>query len=229
MIAPEIVDNELLKEQAERKPREGSGKFKPSNLGRCYRLQVLARLNIPISNPPDLRGLKNIAQGVATHKLNQRYLPEDMCEVKIETEHFLGYADIEEENAICDIKSSEEWQIKKFWYKPVEVLVKEKYTAWLQTGWYALKRNKPYTTILPTPYGNFIKKSYSVLTESLREDIEKEESTLIKFWEDKIIPCADPRAFKGKECTYCSFKDTCDTFSKEAFTIEVLNEYKQST
>src|SRR3990172_13175395 len=49
---------QLIDEALVRPEREGSGKYKPSNFGRCYRMQYWARKNEPQSNPPDERTLR---------------------------------------------------------------------------------------------------------------------------------------------------------------------------
>lgn len=204
------IDAKILKGGKWDKDRKRSGRFNPSQLGRCYRLQVLNRLNLEPTNPMPLSTLKAGVQGTATHELNQKFLPDEMCEVVVKTEHFSGRADIVESDCVSDIKSTDEWKMKKWWYKPLEVLLRTKREAFLQCGWYALHLKKPYTRIYPTPFGTIIDKEYTILTESVREEIEGEESTLIKFWEGGILPEPKARAFNGKGCNYCRFKGWCD-------------------
>ena len=208
-----LIDNALAKKQAER-VHIGSQKYKPSNFGRCYRLQLLARLDIPISNPPDIKALKRMEQGKRTHELNQSYLPGEMCEVRIETEDCLGFADFEEPDKISDIKSCDEYVIKRYWNKPIEILLKTKFENWLQVGWYGLEKKKGFVALLPTPFGCFIKDECVIPIEAIKEDVEKEIIELKKHWEvyqkEKKLPDPIPRAFNGNDCTYCSWKIYCD-------------------
>jgi len=203
------IDIEILKGGRFDPERKRSGRYNPSQLGRCYRLQVLNRLNLEPTNPLPLSSLKAGVQGTMTHELNQKYLPKEMCEVEIKTEHFSGRADIVEEDCVSDIKSTDEWKIKRYWLKPIEVLLRDKREAFLQCGWYALQLKKPYTRIYPTPFGTIIDKEYTILTETVREEIEKEESNLIRYWEEGRLPEPKPRAFGGNGCNYCQYEKWC--------------------
>lgn len=220
MSVLKLIEEDILKQETEKPHREKSGKFKPSNFGRCYRLQVLARLDYPISNPPDIKSLKRMEEGTNTHKLNQSHLPPEICEIPIETEDILGRADIVLPDCVYDIKCQEEYQIKRYWNKPIEVLLNDKFTNWLQVGWYGVALNKPFVGIFPCVYGMFIALKHRIPIEAIKEDVEKEVTQLKEFWECKILPPACPRAYNGRDCQYCAWQITCVAWEKEKKVID---------
>jgi len=203
------IDNSLLKEQEDKKDRDRSGKYSPSSFGRCYRLQWFNRRNEPITNPPDLKALRKMAQGTATHKLNQDRLPKEKCEILVETLDVKGFADIVDE-IVYDIKSSEEWLVKKYWKRPTTFVIEDKYESFLQVAWYALELQKEFASILPLPFGTLIPYGieHTIRVADWVDDIACELYHLRMYW-DLGMPPALPRAYNGMECNYCSWKDKC--------------------
>jgi hypothetical protein len=216
----DLIDKELLKEQEDRKLRERSGKYSPSSFGRCFRAQLFNRLNEPQSNPTDIRSLRIFKVGKLFHDFVQSYLPEHQVEVKIETEHICGYADIVTDKAVYDIKSQHS---KSFWYmeKTDFNVEKEKYSNILQVIIYAMILKKPIGSLIFISKDDLCTAEYSFSVENWQEEVKKEIKTLIMFWEkwqkEKILPPPQPRAYgvdkktgQANECSkYCAWRDTC--------------------
>lgn len=184
-----------------------SGKFSPSSFGRCYRYQIWNRKNEPVSNPLDVKVLIKFEQGTATHRMIQRDYPPEALEKKIEIEDVKGYSDIVL-SAAYDIKSTEQWSYKRFWLRPLKFLEADQYGAFLQVCWYALELGLKEAVILPTPFGMYPTVECRVQAEDWRDDVECELYHLRMYWDLGDAP-AEPRAYGGRECTYCSFHDKC--------------------
>lgn len=206
----ELVNKALLEEQEKRKDRERSNKWNPSSFGRCLRLQYFNRKDEPQSNPPDLKGLMSMAQGTATHKLIQRYLPKELVEVKVEIEDVLGYLDFEEPNAVVEIKATETWKFKKYHNIPTEFFIENNPQFFIQAGWYAKERKKEFIKIRCNVFGKL--DEFVVHKQPLLDwipKIEEELKTLRGYWAKDELPPACPRAFGKNECPYCSWQTHC--------------------
>lgn len=113
MSVQEMIDSSLKKEQDLRKDRVGSGKFKPSLFGSCFRRHWYAKIGEPETNPTDARGLRVFQSGKLFHDFVQAFYPDGQKEVLIETEHTKGFADLVLEHEVADIKSQHS---DAFWY-----------------------------------------------------------------------------------------------------------------
>jgi len=203
-----LIDAELLKEQDSRKGRKGSGKWKPSMLGRCYRAHYWARKGEEQTNPPDIRTLRVFKVGKLFHEFVQGYLPEKCTEVEVNDENVYGFADIVGQDTVYDIKSQHS---RAFWYmkKDGYDVKKEKYTNWLQVMCYAKMLGKKKGCLMFVSKDDLCVEEYVDFTENWEEELTKEFTTLNAIWEQDILPAPEPRAYSGKECTYCNFKDKC--------------------
>ena len=207
MSIQEKID-EVLKKESERE-RKPSGKFSPSRFGRCYRFQYWKRKGEKESNLPDDRALRVFKVGNIFHDFVEGFMDGDYeKEVRIETEDILGYADLIGKDEAVDIKSQHS---KAFWYMEKEGndIAKEKYTNWLQVAWYAWTKAKEWCRLVFVSKDDLCIKEYTMPTAKWISELEKELATLRKHWVKQELPPALPRAYGGKECEYCSYRDRC--------------------
>ena len=212
----EKINQSLLNEQNEKKAtRERSGKLAPSQFGKCYRAQILRQRKTEETNPPDVVSLRKFKVGNIFHDFVQSYVPVDAVEVLIENEDVKGYADIVSNDSVVDIKSIHSqyfWRVEK---KKDYNIQKEKYTNWLQVCYYALQLGKKYAKLLLVSKDDLYTVEYTQVAEDWKDDIECELHYL-KCWRDSNkLPPAEPRAYNGKECNWCPYRDLCKSIEEE--------------
>jgi len=201
-----LIDKAL---EPSKEPRKRSGKFSPSSFGNCFRRQIWNRQDKPVSDPPDLEGLKRMAQGKATHKFIQQYLPKDIVEVLIEIEDIKGYADIVLLDSVEDIKCMDEWKFKKYWNIPSKEYIFKNTYSFYQPVWYALELKKAKAVLRGHIFGTFKCVRHEVYISDWKEKIEEELKTLRGWWKSGEIPPAEPRLYNGSECVYCNWRTVC--------------------
>lgn len=213
----------------EHNSKEGSksNKFSPSNLGRCYRLQMYKK----IGTKPDVIDIKkaykkvNPELGTATHNAYEqklsidnltKYKPDlwenvESIEEEFITNMFKGRVDIKVADRCIDIKSTTSDYFRR--------IDKEKdpfnkfFTNWLQVCLYSVHFKKEYCQLsyIERNYGRSVDFSYKAI--DIMPYLEKELIELKKCLEaydkDKVLPEAKARAFNGKDCDYCDFQNTC--------------------
>jgi len=212
MNVQDHVEAVLIKEQEKRKDRERSGKYNPSSLGRCFRLQYWKRTNEPETNPSDMVGLIKMIEGTIHHRSIQKFLPKKQVEVKIESDHVFGYADWVTEDCVYDFKTTDSWNFKKFWDVPTDRIKENNHKDLLQLGWYAMQLGIAKICLVGVVKGKLGSNSMAYHyfeTEELREAVMDEIDTLKDIWKNKELPAAEARAFNGRDCQYCGFKDRC--------------------
>jgi hypothetical protein len=216
MNIQELINKQLEQEQSSRATRERSGKYNPGSLGRCFRLQYFNRVNEPVTNPPEERNLRVMKCGSIFHDIIQTLVlkenPLIQKEVVVETEDFKGYADLVDDG-VSDIKTIHS---KGFGYLSPETIAKEKYTNWMQVLFYAWKLGKKYAKLV------FVSKDDLRIEEYRQEldnywlnELDMEESKLKYYWDFKTLPPAQPRAFNGKDCSYCNWLNHCKELEGE--------------
>ena len=214
MPIQKLIDDALCTEQEKRKDRITSGKWKPSMLGRCYRAQVWARKNEPVTNPPDKRILRVFAAGKLFHNYVQAFIPNSQVEVKVETADILGYADVVDNETVYDLKSQHSrgfWYMKKKGYD----IRKEKHPNWLQVMAYARLLKKPKGALVFISKDDLCVVEYTDYFIRWEEELSHEFFILNKHWKESTLPPAEPRCFNGKECQYCNWKDKCKAMESE--------------
>lgn len=220
MSIQERIDEALLTADNDRaKTRKPSGKFKPSLFGRCYRSQIWARMGEPESNPPDARTRRVFKAGQLFHDFVQGFFDDAVKEVFISTDEVNGYADLVLPDAVVDIKSQHS-QAFHYMAKEGDDICRKKYPNWLQVMWYALMMDKKYGKLAFISKDDLCIKEFEDLAENWRDDVECELNALQYFWDNKIIPEAEPRAYEKidkktgvvsyQECEYCNHRDLCD-------------------
>jgi len=219
MSVQDKIDEALLLADEERaKTRKPSGKFKPSLFGRCYRAQIFARQGVPETDPIDARTRRVFKAGNLFHDFVQQFFEVEKVEKVISTEDVVGYADIVTEDSVVDIKSQHSNAFHYMTKEGVDICEK-KYPNWLQVAWYALQLGKKWVRLVYLSKDDLCVKEYQDLAENWRDDVECELNALRYFWDEKIVPPAEPRAYKkvdkktGKEtyeeCSWCSFNTYC--------------------
>lgn len=202
-----LINQHLTKQQAE--PRERSHKFNPSMFGRCYRAQIWNRKNEPQSNPPDERLLRVFKAGSLFHDFVQDIVIKEtkaQVEVEVTTEDTKGFADIVTEHEVIDIKSVHS---KAFWYMTKSTNIGEdKKPNILQVMWYAKQLKKDTGRLIFVSKDDLCIQEYAFPLSKWVKEVDDELSILNAHWL-KGLPEALPRAFSGKECTFCSFCDRC--------------------
>ena len=205
-----LINEKLRQEDEKRKDKLPSNKFIPSLLGRCFRIQILKRANIPPSNPPDERTLRIFKSSSLFHDFVQQFLPPFQVEVSCETDDFKGRADVVTEDSVYDIKSVHSGS---FWYSKKEGydIKKEKYHNWLQLAFYGWVLKKEKLVLIQISKDDLCIDEYADFTshwlESLHEEIDILQFLWKEYEEQKSIPKAEPRF--NNECKYCNYLDYC--------------------
>lgn len=191
---------------------KSSGKWKPSNFGKCYRQQYWSRLGEKETNPPDARTLRvfkvgNIFEGWVKGMLENH--PGLRYQVLVEEEDVKGYADFVDEDSVADTKTMHSQGFHYLTKKDCDIR-EEKKPNWLQVMYYAWKLDKKFGKL-----GFFSKDDLCIFeipqeTKDWIKDLEEELKTLREYWNKKELPPAKPRCFKQKdgsylECKYCGF------------------------
>lgn len=209
----DLIDQALI-----RPDRVGSGKWKPSSFGYCYRRQYWERKGEKVTNPPDKRTLRVFKAGSLFHDFVEGLLKEKhadiQTEVLIETDDTKGYADIVNGDEVTDVKSIHS---QGFTYlDKTSDIKKEKYNNWLQLATYAVLLNKPRMRLVFVSKDDLRIQEYSLpVDEYWKCAVDTELLTLNKYWNFKELPPAQPRCFKQKDGTfkecekYCPFYDKC--------------------
>jgi len=211
MSIQEMITKALLDKQEKKKNRTRSNKFNPSSFGRCYRNQYWNRQDEPVTNPVNVKSLMNFEEGSYTHSLIQDQLPVEMVEKEIDSEDVFGRADIVEEDAVTDIKSAEARGFKAFHDIPSDKFVDKNPHYFLQTGWYACMLKKKYIRIRSNVKGSLQSfRIHEQPTELWKDKVQHELDMLRMYWDKQELPPAEPRAFNGRDCTYCAWRKKCD-------------------
>ena len=233
----DIIDQSLLEEQKKRDQRVRSGKYSPSSFGRCYRYQYWNRKNEKPSDPIDVKTLRVFKVGNLFHDFIQRFFEKRMpintgkeivgytsnIEVKFETEDFIGFADIVLKDIIVDIKSIKSWGFKQFSKAGYNVVVdKESYILQLMAYVYFLGKN--YGKLLFVEKDSLDIAEFDFKLDDWKELLLKEINKLKEIWKEDRIPEAQPRAYGGRECSYCIFRTKC---GKEAKYVDTAKRKKQ--
>jgi hypothetical protein len=218
----DLIDKKLAEKQEKRKDRVRSGKISPSSLGKCYRYQYWNIKNEPQTNPPDARALRVFAVGHLFHKFLEDLMDCEV-EVKVEDDNVLGYADIVGDDWVGDFKTVNS---KKFWYleneDKIPITERERHN-FLQVTCYAMMLSKPYCKIVLISKDDFCLKEYTIGTEVLMGEVEKEINHVVSILKGDL-PEGKARCYPTyrtdkktgrmelvghKECEYCCFRDKC--------------------
>lgn len=214
-----LIDNILALKD---KNHISSQKWKPSNFGGCFRKQYWSRKGEIPSNPIDIRTKRVFAAGQLFHDFVQNLLRDYQKEVVVNTQpDVLGFADLVGENEVIDIKSQHS---KSFWYMSKfkgDDIKKEKYSNWLQVGFYARELKKKWLKLIYISKDDLCIQEYvQPLDEYWLGKIEAELSALREIWSKQELPPAKPRCEPRKdgtfwECDFCPFSDLCKKIEKK--------------
>jgi hypothetical protein len=206
----EKIDQFLKEKNDKRGERVSSGKFKPSLYGACLRRQYWAKMNEPVTDPEDERGLRVFYAGQLFHDFVQQFFGTAEKEVLCETDYSKGFADLVTEYEVIDLKSQHSMS---FWHMAKSTdIYKDKFNNWLQVGFYATILGKPRCRLVFISKDDLCIQEYVMETEKIKPDLDKEVETLTGL---TSLPPAEPRLyFKAKtgkfgECEYCSWKTKC--------------------
>ena len=202
------LQSERVKDKAERR----KGCISPSSLGQCYRRQYWTRRGEVESNPIPLETLRVFKAGDLTHELIQSLYPEAMREVEVVLDDDVyGHADLVFEDEVVDIKSCGSFQFKKFAKMTAEQFAEEKPDYVLQVCAYAYALKKPVGRLCLVNKESWeINDTLAFSLTNFRSRVEAELSRLREIWFVGELPKAEPRLYKGKECTYCAYQTKCE-------------------
>jgi len=205
----EILEKRILEEQEERKTRERSGLFNPSSMGRCYRFIYWNRKNEEPSNPLTLDTLKFFRAGEIYHRDIQSLLPKEEVEVAFQVEDFSLRVDWLTDSFCADFKTINNWGWKIIQKKTKEEIEQDKITNVLQVmvECHLLKRE---IGILIFIHKDDYKMHELVLNlKDWQSKLDEDLRIMRDYWSKQELPPAEPRAYGGKECNYCCYKDKC--------------------
>lgn len=207
----QLIDAALIQDE-----HEGSGKIIASDLGKCYRYQFWHRMNEKPSNPIDERTLRVFQAGNLFHKFVQDLVvPQGYeAEVKFENDDIKLRADLVGENEVIDLKSQHS---KSFWYlrKKNCDIRNERYPNWLQIMLGCEYLNKEFGRLVLISKDDLCIAEYvQKYDDYWKGELNSELEYLRYIWKKQQIPPADPRAYGGRECRYCSYKNKCEVIEK---------------
>jgi len=202
-----LIDDYIA--QSRSKKRKSSGKISPSDLGRCYRYQYWHRKGEEATNPPDIISLRKFEAGKLFHDFVQNRLPEHDTEVLCETEDIKGFADIVGDNWVADIKSVHSFQ---FWHaeKSNYNIKEKKYQNILQLMCYAMLLGKPKGILVFVSKDDLAISEYEFNLAEWEHHLNIELGMIRRYWAGDVLPPTQPRAYDGKECKYCIYRDKCN-------------------
>lgn len=210
MTIQKLIDDHLKEKNDKRKDRVSSGKFKPSLFGACYRRQYWAKMNEPVTDPEDERGLRVFFAGQLFHDFVQQFFPAAEKEVLCETQHYKGFADLVTEDEVIDLKSQHSMS---FWHMAKsEDIYKDKFNNWLQVAYYAMVLGKKHCRLVFISKDDLCIQEYIMEYEKIKADLLKELDTLSNLHD---VPEAQPRLYwkkktgKFEECSYCNWRTKC--------------------
>lgn len=219
MSIQELIDKALMPSVEKRKR---SGKFSPSSLGKCFRAQIWNRMDIP-QEQPDARTLRVFKAGNLFHDFVQGVICENhkdiKKEVKVEDDHFFGYADLVNGETVWDIKSQHSQAFH--WMAKSKDITEDKKQNILQVMLYCKLLGKKEGRLVFVSKDDLCIAEYGFsYNERWQKELEAEVNTLIEYWFKDVIPAAQPRAYKKKdgsfaECGYCPFRNMCNEFGSE--------------
>jgi len=209
MSIQKLIDNALIAEQELKSKRIRSGRFSPSSFGRCYRMQYWNRQNEPQTNPPDVEALRRFKVGNIIHDYMQSFFPTAQREVMIKVEDdIIGFADIVLPDEVIDIKSCRTFEYKLMLKKDYNIGI-SKQTNCLQVCSYAFFLNKPQARLIFIEKDALDSKEFILEVSEWKEQIMDELEILRGHWKNGSLPAPSPRAYSGKECNYCNYRDKC--------------------
>lgn len=226
------MDEVLAKKQEDRKTRERSGKFNPSLMGRCFRIQVFNRLNVTPSNPIDARTLRVFAVGnmLEEYIVSLLGLEKEILQVLVEEEDVKGYADVVDEN-VYDIKSQHSRAFHYMESEGYDIKVSKKHNI-LQVCYYARELGKERGILVFFSKDDLCIYQHPFFVSEFSKALDLELFTLRKAWKEKVLPKAEPRCFfdkngKTKACSmYCEYRDLCKSLSQGEIPFEEIKEIK---
>ncbi len=214
-----ITVQQLIDEALVREPKVRSGKWNPSSFGRCFRLQYWNRKDEPRTNPIDERTLRVFKAGDLFENFVRELIVKDgtgwkyIGDEPIECDDVKGFADLEYENEIADVKSQHS---RAFWWMTkCKDIKKDKYYYWLQVLYYARERGKQFGRLIFISKDDLCIQEYvQPLDDYWLKELDNELCALRYLWKKQELPAASPRCFINKdgesqECKYCGWHDLC--------------------
>ena len=129
-------------------------------------------------------------------------------EVQVSKDDIFGYADIVLNGEVVDIKSKRSFFFKKA-QEPKYDVNKDLRPDIIQLMTYVWILNKKVGKLICIDRDSLYTTEYVFFLDNWLEEIDKELSQLRNYWDNNILPDPLPRAYNGKECNYCVFKDKC--------------------
>lgn len=199
-----LIDDAIALENAE--PRESSGKYNGSLLGQCHRKHFWKRKGETPSNPPDARSFRVFKCGHLFEYFVTNLIPKAQKQVMVESDGFLGFADVVTDDEVVDVKSINS---KAFWYMDKEGydVNKEKRQNILQVVFYAKMLGKPKARLVFVSKDDLCIREFGFFVNAWEEELEREVKSLQAIWDKQELPDADP--MMDWECRYCNFMDKC--------------------
>jgi len=212
-LAKQLIEQNILAEEEQLNKEIYRSHWRGSNMGRCYRFQVLYRNGHPPTNTISLEVKKIFRVGDLFHQDIQSLLPANTVEVDVLSDDFCGHADHVGEDYIEDFKTIGDYQWKLLNKKGFNV-VNDKLPYIYQVMAYAVMLDKPKGILTFIHKDNYEMKSFEFTTAKWKEKILEELVKLNEFWEVfknvSLLPPAMPRCYNFKECSYCLWQTYCD-------------------
>ena len=208
MNTQKLIDDALKQKQDERKDRKRSGKFSPSSFGRCFRFQYWNRKGLEVTDPPDERALRLFRMGDLVHDFVKSFYPAESRELLVDSDDVLGYVDIVDGDTVVEIKSIHSNQYHRM-CKPNYNIKEDKKENILQACAYAVMLGKPKFKLVFVSKDDLCIQEFVFDTKEFEGKVVEELTKLRAWWFSGEVPVPGPRAYGGKEGSYCSYRTRC--------------------
>lgn len=214
-----LIDEALKTESG--KERKRSGKFSPSQFGKCYRAQVWNRSGEPKTDEPEERVLRVFKAGNLFHNFVQGVIKEENpsieTEVMVSEDDIVGFADIVNGDSVTDLKTVHSMAFH--WMTKEGDISESKKPNILQVAYYARMLGKKKFSLCYISKDDLCIQEYAFILNSKWDfELDHELAAIRMAWklftEKGILPADEPRAYKDKkgnfrECSYCSWATRC--------------------
>lgn len=202
-----LLENDIKREQEQRSKRQKSGKFSPSRTGRCKRFQYWQREDKPESDPIPLAVFKKFRAGNIFHRDLQTLVTR--CEVKYEDENWIAFTDHLGDDCCFDFKTVSSFQFKRLAKMSDADIMVDREQEVYQVGCYCYFFNRPFGNIVYVNRDDYSIREVFFPFEYAEKMVKDEIKTMNRYWMNKELPPAKPRAYGGKECNYCIYRTAC--------------------
>lgn len=218
----EIIHKALAEEAKRELNRVGSGKWKPSSFGHCYRSQVYDKMGVKKETVTEPIAMLKMKLGSAIHSVIQKIVSANtscLVEYCIENDDVTAFVDLLLPECVVEIKTTDCEKFKKIAKYTEEDLVEHKKENVLQAVCYAIDTGRKKVVLLYINTCTMEMKEFELDAEKYRDLVVNELDMLNSNFEKDKLPLKMCRLYHGYEYRYCGHQKRCaeDEQKKGAF------------